>query len=92
MIKINIPEFTSYSKETIYEFLILQAETEFEISLRRISEAVIDPNILVSMDYRDAAYAGQLLCQISESFGYYVPYPKKKHVFNFISVAVTWKN
>jgi hypothetical protein len=88
MIKINIKEFITYNQETIYEFLCLQSETEFEITIPRIGIAQEDEDFMVSFDYRDAAYAGFLISRISDSFAYYIPAPEKNEPFHF-KVTIT---
>lgn len=73
MIKVNISDFSDYDNKGIYEFLFLQNETEFEITIPKRSIAHNDENYEVFVEYLSAAYAGQRLSEIAGSFAYYVP-------------------
>jgi len=83
MTRINILEFADYNSKAIYEFLFLQDETEFEIIIPRDPDAEETDNILVMVDFLNAAYAGQLLSEIASHFAYYVPCRHNKEPFNF---------
>ena len=73
MLKINISDFSNYDSKDVYEFLFLQNETEFEITIPKRSIAHNDENYEVFVEYLSAAYAGQCLSEIARSFAYYVP-------------------
>ena len=73
MLKINITEFNHYDSKSIYEFLFLKSETEFEITIPKKSVAGTCDNYTVFEEYLAAAYAGQRLSEIAERFAYYVP-------------------
>lgn len=73
MLKININEFYNYDSKAIYEFLFLQSETEFEITIPRNAGIGKADNYHIFVEYLTAAYAGQRLYEIAESFAYYVP-------------------
>jgi hypothetical protein len=88
MIKININEFTSYDCKSIYEYLLLQNETEFEIIIpREFVEGISNQYELVT-EFLSAAYAGQLLSKITSCFAYYTPCPNKTAPFLF-QVVIT---
>lgn len=73
MLKININDLSNYNSEDVYEFLFLQNETEFEITIPKRIIARNDENYEVFVEYLSAAYAGQRLSEIAVSFAYYVP-------------------
>jgi len=73
MLKININEFNRYDSKEIYEFLFLKSETVFEIEIPRKEVIGKADNYDVFVEYLSAAYAGQRLSEIAESFAYYVP-------------------
>ncbi|MEO7264429.1 MAG: hypothetical protein ABIW38_05920 [Ferruginibacter sp.] len=83
MIKIIIPEFIAYESKAIYEFLLLQNDTEFELVIPREATLNSADEELVMFEYLNAAYIGQQLSLIADSFGYHVPTPHKKAPFNF---------
>ena len=88
MLKININELNRYDCKDIYEFLFLKSETVFEITIPR--KAAIDKadNYDIFVEYLSAAYAGQQLSEISESFAYYVPAVYCDRPFSF-EVTIT---
>lgn len=83
MTKINISDFIDYNSKAVYEFLFLQGETEFEIIIPRESIAGKDDNYCIAIEYINAAYAGQRLAQIADTFAYFVPseFTKKSFLF-----------
>lgn len=88
MTKINISDFSNYDNKDIYEFLFLQNETEFEITIPKRSIAHDDENYEVFVEYLSAAYAGQRLSEIAGSFAYYVPCTFNLNAFLF-EVTIT---
>ena len=88
MLKININEFNRYDSKTLYEFLFLQRETVFQIRIPRKAIAGTSDNYDVFEEYLSAAYAGQRLSEIAESFAYYVPCDHGKCPFLF-EVTIT---
>ena len=42
-----------------------------------------DKNLFIFLEYHNAAFAGQQLYNVSESFAYYVPCPEKQNPFRF---------
>lgn len=88
MLKININEFNRYDSKTLYEFLFLQRETVFQITIPRKAVASACVNYDVFEEYLSAAYAGQRLSDIAESFAYYVPCVHSKCPFLF-EVTIT---
>ena len=81
MTKFNIRKFSSYDSKTLYEFLFLQKEKAFEITIPR--EAIKNDNYDVFTEFLSAAYAGQRLSEIADSFAYYVPCVNSKQPFLF---------
>jgi len=88
MLKININEFNRYDSKTLYEFLFLKRETVFQITIPRKAVAGTCENYDVFQEYLSAAYAGQRLSEIAESFAYYVPSVSGKKPFLF-EVTIT---
>jgi hypothetical protein len=86
MIKININEFKSYDSKSIYEFLLLQNETEFEIIIPREAVEGINDQYELVTEFLSAAYAGHLLNAIATCFAYYTPCPNKTAPFYFQGV------
>lgn len=88
MLKINIHELNLYDSKSIYEFLFLKSETVFQITIpRKVLAGTID-NYDVFEEFLSAAYAGQCLSEIAESFAYYVPCIYSKQPFLF-EVTIT---
>ncbi len=88
MLKININELNRYDSTTLYEFLFLQRETAFEITIPKKTIAGISDNYDVFEEFLSAAYAGQRLSEIAKSFAYYVPSVNSKMPFLF-EVTIT---
>ena len=88
MLKININEFNRYDSKSLYEFLFLQNETLFQITIPRKVIAGTCENYDVFEEYLLAAYAGQCISEIAESFAYYVPSVSGKKPFLF-EVTIT---
>lgn len=88
MTKINITEFFNYDSKALYEFLLLQNETEFQIIIPRENVSGNAENILIMIDYLNAAWAGQLLSSGAVHFAYFVPSISNKASFQF-DVSVT---
>ena len=88
MLKININELNRYDSKTLYEFLFVQRETVFQITIPRKAVAGTCVNYDVFEEYLSAAYAGQRLSEIAESFAYFVPCVQSKCPFLF-EVTIT---
>ena len=88
MLKININEFNRYDSKEIYEFLFLQSERVFEITIPRNAVIGKADHYDIFVEYLSAAYAGQRLSEIAESFAYYVPSVFSKRPFVF-EVTIT---
>jgi len=88
MIKININEFGSYDSKALYEFLFLKKESVFEITIPRKAITTETDNYDVFTEFLFAAYAGQRLSEIADSFAYYVPCVNSKQPFLF-EVTIT---
>lgn len=87
MLKININEFQDYDSKNLYEYLLVQNETEFEIIIPREAVEGIDDNYMLAIEFIGAAYAGQLLSEISSCFAYYTPCPNKAKPFLFQAIV-----
>ena len=92
MLKININEFQDYDSKSMYEYLLVQNDTEFEIIIPREAVEGIDDQYILAVDFIGAAYAGQLLSEISNCFAYYTPCPNKTKPFCFRQSLPTWEN
>lgn len=88
MLKINITEFNQYDSKALYEFLFLQNEIVFQITIPRKVIAGKIENYDVFEEFLSAAYAGQRLSEIAKSFAYYVPAVYNKQPFLF-EVTIT---
>lgn len=84
----NTTKFSDYDSNDIYEFLFLQGETEFEITIPRNGLKGKCDSYYVFEEFLSAAYAGQRLSEIAESFAYYVPCVHNKCPFLF-EVTIT---
>lgn len=71
MITISINEFTKYDQPAIYEFLVLQNETSFEIKIPKKTLESRDDSYTMFSEYSHAAYAGQRLFEIANDFQFY---------------------
>jgi hypothetical protein len=91
MHSINIHDLKNYSTKLIAEFLSQQPDNEFEIIIPRDQIDPEDINYSIFWQYYSAAYAGQKLFNISESFAYYVPFPKKDFPFRFEITVIELK-
>ncbi|HEX4877992.1 MAG TPA: hypothetical protein VFV31_15045 [Chitinophagaceae bacterium] len=76
MICIDLHEIRHYNNKLIADFLGDKEEKEFAVVIP-LSIDKEDVNYSVFYQYALAAYAGEKLSAISESFGYYVPCPKR---------------
>ena len=83
MTTLNISQFTNYTLEDFIEYLNLQTDNEFEIVVPRKTFLKDDYNLYVAMDFRNAAFIGHLLSNVTDSIGYYVPSPLKDEAFHF---------
>lgn len=86
MVKININEFREYNSKNMYEYLLVQNDTEFEIIITREAVEGIDDQYFLATEFIGAAYAGQLLSEISSCFAYYTPCPNKTKPFLFQAI------
>jgi len=88
MLKININEFNRYDSKEIYEFLFLKSETVFELTIPRKATIGKADNYDIFVEYLSAAYAGQRLSEIAESFAYHVPSVSSNRPF-LLEVTIT---
>ena len=70
---INIRELDGYDAASIHELLLLEETNKFEVHypIHEVAEKV--PNHDVGYAYYMAAWAGQVLSDISFSFSYFIP-------------------
>ncbi|MEO6547948.1 MAG: hypothetical protein ABIN94_08100, partial [Ferruginibacter sp.] len=92
----NLSEFYHYELAQLLQFIKLQDETEYNITLPKKTVAGKDCNFNVFWEYYHAAFVGQELSEISTHFTYTVPCVKMAQSFSFqvtvhdeISLAVT---
>lgn len=71
MTTIYINEFSKYDQPAIYEFLVLQKETSFEIKIPKKTLATKDDFYSMFSEYSHAAYAGQKLFEIASKFEFH---------------------
>lgn len=88
MTKININDFKNYDSKALYELLFLKRETVFEITIPRKEVTAKTDNYDVFTEFLSAAYVGQRLCEIADSFAYFVPCVNCKQPFLF-EVTIT---
>jgi len=86
MLKINITEFQDYDAKSMYEYLLVQNDTEFEIIIPREAVEGTDDQYVLATEFIGAAYAGQLLSEISSCFAYYTPCPNKAKPFLYQTI------
>lgn len=83
-IKINTVEFSPFDSKALYVVLLQQNNKEFEIMIpRQFVAKKKDNDMEIITEYMAAAYAGQLLAQAGNNFGYQVPCPKSNKPFMF---------
>ncbi|MCC7515216.1 MAG: hypothetical protein IT212_11055 [Bacteroidia bacterium] len=87
MPKININEFQDYNSKNMYDYLLVQNDTEFEIIIPREAVERIDDQYMLAIEFIGAAYAGQLLSEISSCFAYYTPCLNKAKPFLFQAIV-----
>jgi hypothetical protein len=80
---IRLREFQNYERELIYEYLVLQNETEYRILYPKSTVDPTTERYMIFWEYHLVAYMGHKLSEISESFAYYVPAPNAKHPYLF---------
>jgi hypothetical protein len=83
MTTINIHDLKNYNAKLTLEYLQQQNDKAFEIVIPRDQYDDEDLNFSIFWQYYTAAYAGQELYNVSTSFAYYVPCPKKQNPFRF---------
>jgi len=88
MNSINIHDLKNYNAKLIAEYLQQQSRNAFQIIIPKDRIDPDDINFSIFWQYHMAAYAGQKLYNVSESFAYTVPCPQSKNNFHFeIQVA-----
>jgi hypothetical protein len=84
MTTINLSEFTKYTNKVLYEYLLIEGDTDFRIVIPiDVLNAKEEDNCMIYQDYCNAAYAGHFLWQIADEFDYTIPDPAKDKEFVF---------
>src|SRR5688500_15541963 len=87
---VNLHDLKNYTTGLITELLSQQNDTMFEIIIPRDQFDPDDQDFPIFWQYHMAAFAGQQLYNVAESFAYEVPCPKKRNPFQFeIEVTTT---
>lgn len=84
MLSITLIEFLHYSEDDFLEYLNIESDTVFKIIYPKLVCYPTDTKAQLHNNYIMAAYAGQMLFQITTSFSYYVPAPEVPEYFYFI--------
>lgn len=88
MTSLLLPDLKNYNAKLIAEYLDQQGGNAFQIIIPKDRIDPEDINFSIFWQFHMAAYAGQKLYNVSESFAYYVPCPQSKNNFQFeIQVA-----
>ena len=80
---VNLHDLKNYTSGLIIELLSQQNDTMFEIIIPRDQFDPDDKDFSIFWQYHMAAFAGQQLFNVAESFAYDVPCPKKRKPFRF---------
>ena len=83
MFTIPIDELADYDFKTIYDYLLSQQQTSFEILIPKENALGKDDQFYVFLDYYLAAYAGEKLAEVATVFSYYVPSVNQVSQFKF---------
>ena len=83
MVNMDIVELIGYDAASIHELLLLEETNEFELYFPIHQVALLAPNDYVGYGYYIAAWAGQVLHDISSSFSYFIPSERDKMTFIF---------
>ena len=88
MTTIYLDDFAEYEFKTIYQYLMSQRDTCFEIRLPKENVLDKDDQFFVFLDYYLAAYAGEKLSEVANNFSYYVPSVSEVSNFSFQLEAI----
>lgn len=83
MHKIDITELMDYDAASIYKYIMLQNTNEYEITMYKCTTNPIEEPFDVFWEYYMAAFIGQKLFEVSDTFSYYVPSVYKMDEFKF---------
>lgn len=88
MVQIHLHEFQNYSFPQLLQFVHLQEDPDYLLTLPKTSIAYKLDNIDVFWEYYNAAFVGQQLWLLSSSFAYTVPcmLTPGKFIFQFIAM------
>lgn len=70
---ISISEFIKYDSKALYQYMMLQNETEYRVMVVKQTTKVKDEPFDIFWEYYQAAYMGQQLYLVADAFAYYVP-------------------
>ena len=87
MKQICITDYKDFDFQEIYEYLIAEKETVFEILINKDEWDEFLPgmeNIHIAYDYYMAGFAGQKLSEVASAFGYLVPAINSMDPFRFL--------
>lgn len=73
MLKITITQLNHHTSKSLYEWLLDENETAFQITIPRKAITVKIHNYAIFEEYLLAAFAGHWVSLIAESFSYNVP-------------------
>ena len=68
MVQIKLTEFHAYELSDLLEFIQIQDEHEFNITLPKTTLALKDNNFSIFWEYYNAAFIVQKLLKISDTF------------------------
>ena len=86
MVIITLQDFLQYDRDSIYEYLLLQEETSFEVEMRLLRYPTPGNGVIVQSNYTLAAYVAQLLSGLSKKFTYSVPGITALPLFQFRAI------
>ncbi len=83
MLILHIDDFADYDFKTVYEYLMDQEESSFEIIIPKENVPDKDDQFFLFLDYYLAAFAGEKLSEVANTFSYYVPSVSEVSHFSF---------
>lgn len=89
MLTINITQFTGYTADDILDYLLIHQPPILDVILPKESDNTVPG--LIPVEFCRAAYAGQLLHNLSSDFFHSIPDPETKGCFSFIMVTTDFE-
>ncbi len=80
---IDIHEFIDYDSASIYKYIMLQNTTEYKVTMYKCTDNPVEDPFDVFWEYYMAAFIGQKLFEISDTYSYYVPPVNATDIFKF---------